>query len=249
MKPSAVLQKALATAALFCTPFAIAGPLPNEASIEVGAAAYSYKETSLGMELKGPQAFIAGRYAHGIDGTKQLVFDGRYAAGPLDYSSQSTGSFGGVPNYLLDLRGFISLRNNATFGFYDTYIGLGSRYLVNDAEGMFTTTGHYGYRRLSRYFYLPVGLTFHTDNKSIETNLEYDLLLRGQQTSYLRGYTAQNEQTKGFGLRASVLFKKDKWALGPYAHYWKIQDSKVDAGLFEPANTTTELGLKLRYDF
>lgn len=234
---------------LSTAPFAAAAPLANEASVEVGVADYRYHEPSLGVALKGFQASVAGRYAFGIDSNKHLVVDGRWTGGPLDYSSDTSGTNAGQPNYFLDLRGMLSLRSNADFGFFDTYIGLGTRYLVNDGAGRFTTTGAYGYTRLSRYQYLPLGVTFHSHNNTLETNLEVNLLLQGKQTSYLQNYTAQNPQSKGTGFRASMMFKKDKWALGPYAHNWTVQDSAVDAGYYEPANTTTELGVKLRYDF
>ncbi len=230
-------------------PFAAASPLANEASLEVGVANYHYQEPNLGVALKGFQASVAGRYAYGIDSNKQLVVDGRWIGGPLDYSSDTSGNNAGQPNYFLDLRGMVSLRSNASFGFFDTYIGLGTHYLVNDGAGRFTTTGAYGYTRLNRYQYVPLGVTLHTHNNTLETNLEVNLLIQGMQTSYLQNYTAQNSQTKGAGLRSSMMFKKDKWALGPYLNYWAVQDSAVDAGFYEPSNTTTEVGVKLRYDF
>lgn len=234
---------------LGAAPFAESAPLANEASIEVGAAQYGYHEPNLGVALQGFQAFVAGRYALGIDANKHLVLDGRWTGGPLDYSSDTSGSNAGQPNYFLDVRGMLSLRSTAGFGFFDTYIGLGTRYLVNDAAGRFTSTGAYGYTRLSRYQYVPLGVTLHSHNNTLETNLELNVLIQGKQTSYLNNYTAQNPQNKGTGFRTSMLFKRDKWALGPYAHYWTVQDSEVDALYYEPANTTTELGVKLRYDF
>lgn len=234
---------------LSVAPFATAVPLANEASIEVAVADYRYLEPSLGVALKGFQTSVAGRYALGIDSNKHLVVDGRWTGGPLDYSSDTSGTNAGQPNYFFDVRGMVSLRSNASFGFFDTYIGLGTRYLVNDGAGRFTTTGAYGYTRLSRYQYVPLGVTLHSHNNTLETNLEVNLLLQGKQTSYLQNYTAQNPQTKGTGFRTSMMFKKDKWALGPYAHHWTVEDSAVDAGYYEPANTTTEVGVKLRYDF
>jgi hypothetical protein len=249
MKLPIVRPIVFALACLGCVPFATAAPLANEASIEVGVADYRYQEPSLNVVLKGFQTHVAGRYAYGIGSDKHLVVDGRWAGGPLDYSSDGSGTNAGQPNYLLDLRGMLSWRNNAGFGFFDSYVGFGTRYLVNDGAGRFTTTGAYGYTRLSRYQYVPLGVTLHTHNNTVETNLELNLLLQGKQTSYLQGYTAQNPQKRGLGFRSSVLFKKDKWALGPYVQYWNVPDSEVDAGLYEPANTTRELGVKLRYDF
>ncbi len=238
-----------ALACLSAAPFAAAAPLANEASVEVGVADYRYQEPNLGVVLKGFQSYLAGRYAYGIDSNKHLVVDGRWSGGPLDYASDGSGTNAGQPNYLLDLRGMVSLRSNAGFGFFDTYVGLGTRYLVNDGAGRFTTTGAYGYTRLSRYQYVPLGVTLHTHNNTLETNLELNVLLQGKQTSYLQGYTAQNPQKKGTGFRTSMLFKKDKWALGPYAQFWNVPDSEIDAGFYEPANTTREVGVKLRYDF
>jgi hypothetical protein len=50
------------------------------------------------------------------------------------------------------------------------------------------------------------------------------------------------------------MFERDKLAVGPYLHYWHIQDSDLQpigggfSGL-EPENFTREYGLELRYRF
>jgi hypothetical protein len=63
-----------------------------------------------------------------------------------------------------------------------------------------------------------------------------------------------NTQNNGYGYRVYLMFERDKLAVGPYLHYWHIQDSDLQpigggfSGL-EPENFTREYGLELRYRF
>ena len=74
-----------------------------------------------------------------------------------------------------------------------------------------------------------------------------------------------NTQRKGYGLKLSVMYEKDKWAVGPYLHTWNIDDSdwmpSYKYGLPEfdtlgrqlggvaPKNNTAEFGLKASKQF
>jgi hypothetical protein len=63
-----------------------------------------------------------------------------------------------------------------------------------------------------------------------------------------------NSQDSGRGYRGYVMLEKDHWAFGAWMHYWRIEDSDVQAigGGFagmEPKNWTREGGLEFRYRF
>ena len=68
-----------------------------------------------------------------------------------------------------------------------------------------------------------------------------------------------NNQSSGYGVKLSVMYQKDKWAIGPYAHYWNIDQSDIvpeirygvptGYGLVEPENNTVEFGLKASKQF
>jgi hypothetical protein len=93
--------------------------------------------------------------------------------------------------------------------------------------------------------------------------LEYDHLLAGKQISSLSdvglGFSdVTNNQNSGYGLKWSVMYQKSNWTIGPYAHYWYIDQS--DSALvfqygslvgisWEPKNNTIEFGLKVGQQF
>ena len=63
------------------------------------------------------------------------------------------------------------------------------------------------------------------------------------------------EGGSGRGHRAALMFEKDNFAFGLWTNYWHIDDSDLQfAGVAagfgrEPANTTHETGIELRYRF
>ena len=77
-------------------------------------------------------------------------------------------------------------------------------------------------------------------------------LLWGRQYSNINdGIT--NKQTSGTHLRLTTLWEADKWSVGPYYQFWRVDDSDVDCsgsicGL-EPKNFTREWGLSLQMKF
>jgi hypothetical protein len=89
--------------------------------------------------------------------------------------------------------------------------------------------------------------------------LEYDAFANGKQRSYLgdtglglRNVT--NKQNDGWGARAQLAFENRRWAIAIWTQYWDIKDSEIQpVGLgligLEPANTTRESGVELRYRF
>ncbi len=148
------------------------------------------------------------------------------------------------------------------------YIGVGSRNLSDDSRGR-TSIGAIGYRRDSQYIYVPIGasIRFQVGNEArINTTLEYDYVQRGWQKSHLSDtcrtlYDVVNRQSKGHGLHGSIAYEKDNWSLGPVIERWNISESNwMFAGrdctsqhhyisAQEPANHTTEYGVRAAYIF
>ena len=171
----------------------------------------------------------------------------------------------GQPDWYLEARGLVGKDWAINDAVFSPYIGLGYRYLANDARG-FTDTGAVGYRRESRYLYLPIGVTHRialNDLARLVTELEYDHFLSGTQISRLSdaglGYgDVTNNQSSGYGLKLSVMYEKSNWAIGPYMHYWNIGQSDIavlyqngsPVGIgWEPKNNTVEFGVKARQQF
>jgi hypothetical protein len=163
--------------------------------------------------------------------------------------------------------------------FITPYFGVGYRYLKSDPDNPFIgTTSTRLYERESNYFYSPIGINFTSLTEGgwmFVANGEVDFLWYGLQKSNLsRTFPyddAENEQDSGSGycLRASLRIQKRfesvSLAIEPFVRYWHIKESdweQVTSGgvpvtnpsgdllyVFEPKNTTTELGCLLTVQF
>ena len=76
-------------------------------------------------------------------------------------------------------------------------------------------------------------------------------LLRGQQKVQHPAESLNLAQSKGYGLRLSVLKRYQNWSVGPTLIYWNLGQSEVGGAtqMMEPHNKTVELGLKGMYHF
>jgi hypothetical protein len=267
MKKMAAVLITIAVLSVTTTVSAEPSTLNTQAGYNIGVSSsyYQYQEPGLmsakgnkiGLDLRATQVFQSGMFIRG---------DLRYALGLVDYSSNSTGSATGEPDWYIEVRSLFGkdwgINENVVLS---PYMGLGYRYLFNDARGV-TSTGYGGYRRESNYFYLPVGLIYRSalnDQARLVSTLEYDHLLGGRQISRLSdsggGYgDLTNKQHKGYGLKLSVMYQKNNLAIGPYVDYWNIAQSESvllykNGSLYgiawEPRNNTIEFGVKASYQF
>lgn len=243
--------------------------------VEFGTEAYrySYKEPVFNLEIKGLQYGILGAYIYRppeedalrSDVLNMYKIDARFAFGPVDYHSNGSGQLKDEDNYVFEVRGIAGYDHLVNKQFLLTgYAGLGFRYLNNDSGGRQSTTGAYGYERVSNYFYLPIGvdaLNQITPHWKIASNFEWDIFLFGEQTSYLSdvnsGYPdPENNQNRGYGIRGStrIIMEGERANLffEPFFRYWRIHDSEVTTTVgndyavtgLEPDNNTTEYGVK-----
>jgi len=245
----------------------------NELGLTISS--YSYSEPSLNVSMKATNWGVdyTGTYAFGNDFF--VLGNANYNNGPVNYSG--TGTQSGIPQYYYDIKGVVGY-DFAFEGFnLSPYAGLGYRFLSQQWGGTSTSTGARGYDRQSTYNYLPIGLIHRfavSEKAKLETSLEYDYLLSGNQysgTSSLNGTysgvtvsgapNSNNTQNSGYGINLTVMYKEENWGVGPYYKYWNIQQSNtnyanVNVGgsvvrysLYEPANTTNEYGIKAIYRF
>ncbi len=233
-------------------------------SLEVVAevSAITYKEPGL-MKESGAMVGIGGSYTY----RENVMFkvDGVFKYGQVDYDGSTQSGTpvqaNGIDNYLLEIRvtgGYDFLVSTTTI---TPYIGLGNRYLVDNAD-----TIPNGYQRESNYLYSPIGITTKTalDNGwFIGVTMEYDFFWSGVQKSYLSDVDSrigdvENDQHNGYGLRASLIFQNSTFVIEPFFRYWNIEDSDaafitalgrpIAIGI-EPENNSTEIGLKAAYIF
>lgn len=237
--------------------------------IGLSLSSYKYREPDF-MSLAGAKLGLDLRTTQVLQSQLYIRGDLRYAFGPVDYSG--SGSMSGLPDWYIEARGLVGKDWATTDAVFSPYIGLGYRYLANDLRG-FSSTNAAGLRRESNYLYLTIGVTHRialNDRARLATELEYDNLVSGKQVSRLSdaglGYSdVTNSQNSGYGLKLSVMYEKNKWAIGPYMHYWNIDQSdwvpsykygipELDKdgnplGWIEPKNNTVEFGVKARQQF
>lgn len=241
--------------------------LTTQAGVDIGVSvsSYQYQEPGI-MALKGEKMALDVSATNELQNAQFVRGELRYAFGTVDYNSNGTGSSSGDPDWYIEARGLVGADWAINDAILAAYFGAGYRYLFNDGRGI-TSTGYWGYRRESNYFYLPIGIIFRSalnDQARLVSTLEYDHLLAGKQISRLSDgglghFDATNNQNSGYGLKWSVMYEKSNWAIGPYAHYWNIGQSNITPeiqngtptgwGIFEPKNNTFEFGLKASQQF
>jgi len=227
-----------------------------------------YREEPGLMREKGPYFGIYGAmYSRPEELQTSAInvihLDTHLSYGLVDY--KGSGEINGINDYMVEPRAWLGRDIMLAPSVQLTpYAGIGYRYLYDTLS-----KGSGGYDRRSQYLYMPVGFETHfqmPDDWQIGFNAEYDIFIRGWQTSYLGDAnslypTLHNSQRNGFGLRGSLDFikKMDRvnFLISPYIRYWHIKKSEIAtasndfyefAGL-EPDNNSTEIGLKLGVDF
>lgn len=245
-------RSTLSVLLLICSLSVVAQTQPGwEASAKVSH--YDYKEPGF-MGISGPLFGIGAEYTHQLEKNSFLRLDGTLMAGFLDY--EGSGNLNNTENFYGDIRAFYQRDLILESGLnISPYVGLGYRFLYNDLRGA-TTTGAGGYRRLSNYIYLPLGLKTQTviAGHLFDLNAELGVLLRGYQKSNLSDFYSNvtdvtNEQKTGQNFRLSALYKFGQWSAGPYYNHWWIGNSQLENGYYEPKNTTTEFGLTAKYRY
>lgn len=201
-----------------------------------------------------------------------LRVETRYAWSEQDYTSGFTGDIDDIETSVFEVRGLLGHDILFSNGVLTPYAGFGYRWRKDEAGGMVSTSGALGYDRVSNYYYTPLGIAFAADLEkgwSICGKAEYDLFWNGTQKSrfgelHPLNSDLVNDQDDGYGLRASlrVAGKLDETfflVLEPFWRYWNIGRSKqgvydeyndflgraVRKTGYEPANSTSEIGLNI----
>jgi hypothetical protein len=243
-----------------CATFAHATNLCTHSgqSTSIGLSDYTYEEREL-MTLQARKKSITYSKIHSFNEDIKCVQNGWFLGGQLhltngkaDYHSPISGTLNQTPNWYIESKILIGKDHVKYTYVLSPHIGLGLRYLHNDLR---TNDFRQGYRRDNLISYIPIGLTHKSEilNQYIlSTTFEYSHFLKGNQKSSLsdQNPTAKNvslSQSKGHGFKFEAMLRKDNWAFGPSVNYWKVNQSNtiIESGIYEPKNSTTEIGLKL----
>ena len=222
---------------------------------------------------KGFMSGYEGSLTYRTASSKPIVnmyrLEGQWAQGKFDNrSSDGVISWNGIKDNAYEIRGIAGKEFYPLSYFRMTgYSGFGYRYLEDNPEGLSTVSGGYtilGYKTFSHYCYMPFGIDMlyqRNRSYSVDSNVEFDYMFRGWETSNLgviqQGYnTTKNLQT-GFGLRLglrlNLYFKYCDAFAETFLRYWDIGQSNgildpVDPvnnpPLEIPKNNTEELGFR-----
>lgn len=196
-----------------------------------------------------------------------LDIEQRVSRGSSRYKS-SQGHIADIPQWEFESRIMAGMINNiSSQRRLSYYMGLGSRYLLDQSKGKVTSGGSVAanaYERRIFQLYIPIGVTyeFPAYGMTFAPNIEIDPIFYGNVQSRLQNIPGQevfnNRQNKGIGLRGEFMMGQHYdsgfgWQFGPFVRYWDVPDSELDfngtGGGMEPRNTRLQTGAKLKLQF
>ena len=215
-------------------------------NLRSGSQAESDKLDNLGFLYNYKNAFIKDRYLN------ELEFDASYQFLTQTYKSYGTGTMDNIDVEIYNLRGLYGIQLSEKLMLKS---GLGYRHLFHYWQDRLTTTEAIGYDRRQDYTYVPIIAELQMPipelNLDGKLNLEYDVVLQGNNISY-NAYRGGNnkddeyENNNGYMWKVSYEGKRNGLNIEPYYEFINIDNSlRLADGTFEPANTTKEIGLRL----
>jgi hypothetical protein len=224
------------------------------------------------IEYREPDIMSEKGLMYGIDAAYSyhngvmIKVAGRFSYGQVDYQNSVT--FNNIDDIIFEIRALggydFKLSKSLTM---TPFIGLGYRYLRDDMAGRISPAGsEKGYLRESNYYYSPIGIeavNVFDNGWSAGAIIEYDYFWKGTQKSNfstaVAGYNdVENDQNSGYGLRGSIMIKKQTarlfFAIEPFIRYWNIDQSEIQnltdyETVLEPKNESTEIGVKFTIGF
>ena len=224
------------------------------------------------IEYREPDIMSEKGLMYGIDAAYSyhngvmIKVAGRFSYGQVDYQNSVT--FNNIDDIIFEIRALggydFKLSKSLTM---TPFIGLGYRYLRDDMAGRTSPAGsEKGYLRESNYYYSPIGIeavNVFDNGWSAGVIIEYDYFWKGTQKSNfstaVAGYNdVENDQNSGYGLRGSIMIKKQTarlfFAIEPFIRYWNIDQSEIQnltdyETVLEPKNESTEIGVKFTIGF
>lgn len=239
---------------------------------------YSYREHVDGETIVYDDGAFVGvdlNYVETIGGGLFLRSKLSAAVGSVDYRSPSTTGDERLDNVTqsvgqleLHLGMDVPIGRGATVS---PFTGLASRALIDESGGRLTASGQSGYDREIGYAYIPLGATLRlaSGRNAFMFHAQYNIVLDGNSESKFSDLDPAFPDVNvnlngghGFELGAAYQVPIGRHALsfGTYLRRWDLKRSEsFDVAnpddpsevieFFEPANRTTELGLRLLFAF
>ena len=241
---------------------------------EVGAQLfdYDYRERLDGATLArddGKFIGITASYVETVGSGWFLRAVTSTGSGSVDYSSDD-GKIEGVSQYIAQVE--LQVGRDFLVGGLTTltpFTGIGGRALDDNSGGEQTETGAQGYDREIGYTYIPVGLA-----ATVPFGSKMRLAFSGQMNWVVAGKAESKfsdldpelpnlslDLDGGYGIEASATLSapvgRHAVSFGPFLRHWNIERSKSQTfredgfavEFFEPANKSTELGVRVAFAF
>lgn len=233
---------------------------------------YNYRERFEGETVArddGKFIGLTASYVETIGGGWFLRATTSTGSGSVDYSSES-GRIKDVSQYLAQ----VELHVGHDFRVGDTttltaFAGLGGRALDDNSGGEETEKGFMGYDREIGYSYIPLGIAASVPvggSMRLVASTQYNWIVRGTAESKFSEIDEDFPDVMldldgGHGIEASAMLSAPIGTravrFGPFVRHWNIERSKSEAfreegleiEIFEPANRTTEIGVRVAFAF
>ncbi len=188
--------------------------------------------------------------------------------GKVDYSSDD-GRIENVPQTLGQLE-FHAGRDFLIGGktTLTPFTGIGGRALRDNSGGKETELGLQGYDREIGYAYVPLGLAASVPlrHMKLDFSVQYNWIVNGTAESKLSGLDPdapdiELDLEEGHGVEASAMLTipvgRNAVRFGPFLRRWSVdrskseffEDEEFEIEIFEPANKTTEVGVRVAFAF
>ena len=185
----------------------------------------------------------------------EFEFDASYLFLTQSYWSATTGLMEDIDVETYNVRGLYGLQLSDKLMLKS---GLGYRHLYHFWQNRQSTTGAFGYDREQDYIYIPIVAEINMPIPELKLdgklNIEFDHIMEGNNTSYFGYLGGANQDTDfenndGYAWKVSYEGKKGNLIIEPYYEFMYVETSNVANDLNEPANTTTEIGLRVKKEF
>ena len=240
---------------------------------EVGVEGYTYRyeENLDDLHIEDEGRLFGLSVEYGREFARDWVFDARLrvAFGEVDYSASDGARISDVEQSEGQLELTLGRAFAASASTTVTpYAGIGARVFNDYLGGREAQTGQLGYDREISYSYVPLGVVASTTHggRTLSFYGQYNWLVGGTSRSEfgdidpeLPTIEVEFENGHGWelGAKLSTPLGRGSFGIQPFIRLWDLDrstsfiasDEEFELELYEPPNTTRELGVRLTYGF
>ena len=185
----------------------------------------------------------------------EFEFDSSYQFLTQTYWSNGTGTMKDIDVEIYNLRALYGIQLSDKLMLKS---GIGYRHLYHYWQNRQSTTGAYGYDREQDYTYIPIiaelKMPIPELNLDGKLKVEFDQIIEGNNTSYLGYLGGANKDlsfknSDGYAWKVAYEGKRNGFIFEPYYEFMHVDDSNIVSSSHEPANTTKEIGLRVKKEF